>query len=257
MSTVFATELTVRGYECGLGGVVSVPTLLSYCEHCRWLWISEPTLGLRAQLDDGYFFVVHKARVGLYRSFGIGTRLTVRATLRSVGRVHCEVEQDLVRDDGVVLGRAFVHALWIGPSGRLRRVPQATRDAAVGDVLESIDDAPPRVPETWRAPEEVRYAPTLEPRNHRDDPPPDATRTPHLVRPSDCDMFEHMNNAVYLRLIEDVLDTPIVDADIEYRKQAKPGDALVVHHWATDAGTAVALTRDDDVICRAMVTPRR
>lgn len=244
MSNVFAVPVVVRGYECGVDHLVSLPTMLSYCEHCRWQWIRAPDLGLSPFLEEGYFFVVHRARIAVVERFGIDTRLTVRAALRRVGRVHCEVEQALVHDDGRVLGRAAIHAIWIGPGGRMRRVADVTREATT-----SVPLAPGLG--------EGTDLPSLAPRIEDRAPPADAERTTFVARRSECDSFDHVNHAAYLRYLEDTLGGPIAAADLEYRKQAKAGDTLVLHQWPLDGATAFAITKGDEVSFRAVVVPRR
>ncbi|MEO0605098.1 MAG: hotdog domain-containing protein, partial [Myxococcota bacterium] len=164
MSDVFSVPVTIRGYECTKGAVVGLPQILSLCEHCRWEWILEPDFGLVEQLHEGHFFVVHRATLGLVRTFGIGTKLTVRAILREVGRVNCVVEQDLVRDDGVLLARAYIDAIWIAPSGRMARVPDHVRRATTEAPLPSRSDLPlaPGREGSFLAPPEVGFTPELD-----------------------------------------------------------------------------------------------
>jgi acyl-CoA thioesterase FadM len=243
MSKVFAVPVAVRGYECGVDHVVALPTMLSYCEHCRWQWIRAPDLGLTSLLQNGHYFVVHRARIHRTEPFGLDTTLTVRSALRAVGRVHCEVEQALVRDDGTLLGRAAIHAIWIGPQGRMRRVPDATREAITDEPL-----APTLDPEGPRRP--------ILPARHEDrDPPADAERTRIVARRSDCDSFDHVNHAAYLRYLEDALGGPVVLAELAYRRPARAGDELTLHRWAEDDGMSFAITNHGEVGFRATVTP--
>ena len=255
MSHVFATSLTVRGYECGAGAVVALPTVLSHLEHCRWLWILEPRFGLVDLLREGHFFVVHRATLGLARTYGMGTSLTVRAALRRVGRVNCEVEQDLVRDDGVLLARARLDVIWLGPEGRMRRVPDLVRAGVTDEPMEARV-APPTGGSGFLAPPQHVFEPELA-RLVARDVPEHAAATPLQVRPSDCDVHEHVNNATYLRYFEDALGAPAAEADIEYRGQAHAGDVLTMRRWAVDDGrTSFALERGEEVLCRAVLTPR-
>jgi acyl-CoA thioesterase FadM len=253
MSHVSATDLVVRGYECGPRGTVGLPVVLSYCEHARWRWILGPDLGLLDDLRQGCFFVVHRATLSLARGFGLDTRLTVRAALRAVGRVTCEVDQDLVRDDGVLLARAHVTAVWLGPDGRMRRVPEVARRALTDEPLPSVE-APPKDGAGYLAPAEPVHEVRLE-RHVARDVPDDADEQPVRVRPSDCDLHAHVNNAAWLRMFEDLLGAPAVRADVEYRGQAAPGDALRVRSWPHPDGRAFAALRGDEVLCRAVLTP--
>ena len=255
MSHVFSTDLVVRGYECSTRRTVGLPTVLSYLEHARWLWILEPDLGLVDELHRGSFFVVHRATLALARGFGLGTALTVRAALRSVGRVTCEVEQDLVRSDGVLLARAALTAVWLGPDGSLRRVPEITRRAVTDEPLAAVEaPASPGREGSFLAPPEWVSDPVVERLVVRE-VPADAEERPFVVRTSDCDLHGHVNNAAWLRIFEDALGGPALRADVEYRGQAGPGDALRLRSWPHPAGRGFALQRGDDVLCRAVLQP--
>lgn len=258
MNHVFSVPVTIRGYECRQGAVVGLPQVLSLLEHCRWEWILAPSLGLVEALHEGHFFVVHRATVGLCRTFGIGTELSVRAVLRKVGRVNCYVEQDLVRADGVRLARAFINAIWIGPDGRMKRVPEPVRHAPTDLVLAATEDAPlgSGVPGSFLDPPEQRFAVTLDETVYTE-VPEHATRSSIVVRPSDCDLHDHVNNANYLRYFEDALGAPAREGTVEYRGQATQGDRLTLAQWPVGEGRcAFVLHRGDDVMARAVVVTR-
>lgn len=254
MSHVYQVPLRVRGYEAVHDRTVGIAQVLSYMEHCRWEWILEPELGLAEGLHTGHFFVVHRQTVALARTFGIGTELHVRAALRSVGRVQCEVEQDVVRTDGVLLAKARITAIWLGPNGRMARLPDAVRQAVTDEPLASTTapDSPGREG-SFLAPPERTLPVELERFIERAVPDDAATRG-RLARPSDCDMFGHVNGSNYLRAFEDVLGHPATQADIEYRGQAVAGDALQVRSWRHPSGRAAfALQRGDETLCRAVL----
>ncbi|MEN0062388.1 MAG: acyl-CoA thioesterase [Myxococcota bacterium] len=261
MDDVFSVPVTIRGYECTQGAVVGLPQILSLCEHCRWEWILEPRFGLVEPLHEGHFFVVHRATLGVVRTFGIGTKLVVRAILREVGRVNCIVEQDLLREDGVLLARAFINAIWIAPSGRMARVPNHVREATTDAPLPSRTDVPADAgrPGSFLSPPEQRFEPTLDDTVFRD-VPGDAVTSLVRVRPSDCDVHDHVNNANYLRLFEDALGAPAREATIDYRGQAVAHDELTMWQWpVSNDCVAFVLARSADpnaVMARAVLTPR-
>jgi acyl-CoA thioesterase FadM len=261
MTHIHTTSLVVRGYECGPDRIVGLPRILSYMEHARWEWILRPELGLVDGLHSGHFFVVHRQTVARARTFGIGTRAIVRAALRQVGRVQCTVEQDLVRDDGVLLARAHIVAVWLGPGGHMARIPERTREAVTDEPMVSHrGEALAGVATSFLAPDEHEEELLLEPLVQRD-VPEHAERRPMVVRPSDCDMFGHVNGSSYVRFAEDAL-FPAQRLDVEYRGQAVPHDEVVVRTWAPEVPTAqgqqaFALQRGDQTLCRAVLTPAR
>ncbi|MFT5460150.1 MAG: acyl-CoA thioesterase FadM [Myxococcota bacterium] len=250
---LFQVPLTVRGYECSVDRTVPLPVVLSYFEHCRWNWIQEASLGLLDGLHSGHFFVVHRQTVCLARDFGIGTRARARAVLRDVGRVQGHVEHDLVRDDGVLLARADVTAIWIGPTGRMARLPRNTVGALTKESLDSTT-APDieGLEDSFLTPPERSHPVVLERRVTRA-VPANTERTNLTVRPSDCDMFGHVNASNYLRFFEDQFGRAR-RADIEYRGQAVAGDTVQIRSWpVAEEQRAFALLRDDQVLCRAVL----
>lgn len=254
MSHVFSVPLRVRGYECSVERTVSLPQVLSYMEHARWVWIMTPGLGLVDGLHSGHFFVVHRQIVSLARGFGIDTPLTVRAALRQVGRVSCEVDQDLVREDGALLARARITAVWLGPGGHMARIPDQTRAAITDEPLPSVE-APPSagLDASFLAPKEQVYPVQLTARVERAVPDGAVAREVEVAR-SQCDMFGHMNGSNYLRVLEDTLGRHAVAADVEYRGQAQAGDRLVVRAWDGASGRCFALSRGAEVLCRAVLS---
>ncbi len=255
MTAVHESRVVVRGYECGQDRTVHLPKVLSYLEHARWEWILRPELGLVDLLEQGHFFVVHHATLALLRTFGTGTEIAVRAVLRRVGRVHCEVEQDLVRSDGVRLAHARITAVWIGPSGRMARVPDATRQRVTNAPLALTRGAgaSPVARRAWMAPPERALDGTLHPAGRAPSVPDDALTDVLVVRPSDCDMFGHVNNANYLRYFEDAVGAHAVHADLEYRGQARAGERLALRRWNTEAGPALALQRERATLCAGVL----
>ena len=257
MSQVFSVPVRVRGYECTHDRTVGIATILSFMEHCRWEWILVPELGLVEGLHTGHFFVVHRQTVAITRTFGIGTQLRVRAALRKVGRVQCQVEQDLVRDDGVLLAKAHITAVWLGPTGRMTRLPDTTRIAVTDEPLPSRDAPSSAGREgSFLSPPE-RSLPLVLDRHVTADIPERTERFPWTARPSDCDMFGHVNGSNYLRAFEDALGHHATRADIEYRGQAVAGDEMTVHRWTPSAPghRAFALQRGHEILCRAVLAP--
>ena len=66
------------------------------------------------------------------------------------------------------------------------------------------------------------------------DPPADPTAAPWRFRASDTDMAGHVNNAAYWQPLEEELlegsDPERIDAEIEYRTPAQPGEVRIVRN---------------------------
>ncbi|MFA5883653.1 MAG: acyl-ACP thioesterase domain-containing protein [Acidimicrobiia bacterium] len=116
-------------------------------------------------------------------------------------------------------------ALWVfvGPDGRPARL-DPERFAVYGTAATGR-----------RIPTRLRHG----------DPPPEASARPWPLRAMDVDVLRHVNNAVSLAAVEDILrdlgadDAPVPwTVEVEYRAAIDPGDApdLV---WARDPGGAL------------------
>lgn len=55
---IFSTPLNTRATECGPDRWITRPHVVSYMEHCRWLWMREPDLGLVDAVHEGHGFYV-------------------------------------------------------------------------------------------------------------------------------------------------------------------------------------------------------
>jgi acyl-ACP thioesterase len=74
------------------------------------------------------------------------------------------------------------------------------------------------------------------------EPPGDCERLPFAFRASDIDIAGHVNNSHYWAVLEEELADAAperIDAEIEYREPAEPGDSLVLRdgagRWVTTA----------------------
>lgn len=73
-------------------------------------------------------------------------------------------------------------------------------------------------------------------------PPDDAERIPWRFRATDADIADHVNNAAYWEPLEEELaarggEPQVLDAEVEFRDPAQPGDALIARDdgalWVT------------------------
>jgi len=128
-----------------------------------------------------------------------------------------------VRVDGRLVVDAVALWVFVGPDGRPTRLDR-DRFAIYGTAATGR-----------RIPTRLRHA----------DPPPGAAARPWPLRATDVDVLRHVNNAVSLAAVEDLLrDLGVDDApapwtvEVEYRAAIEPGDApdLV---WAVDPSGAL------------------
>lgn len=251
---VFEERIVTRGTEIDRTATVSMASVLRYFEHTRWCVMQRPLLGLIDHIDQGHFFVVRSQVVELRRRIGQGQPLILTTRFLDVGRSTATVVHEALRErDGAVVARARVTGVWLGPSRRPVRIPDALRAVTRAEVAEADDGGDGVVelaaelggeassfiapPEKVFTPLSVKVEPPLE--------PPEASRAVHrLVVPSrDLDVFSHVNAATFLHYADDAREAEAerlgLAADVArgfvarvglfYQREARRGDHLALH----------------------------
>ena len=249
-------DLTTRGYEADPTRRVPLPMVFQYLEHLRWRSIIDPTSGLAPFVDQGFFFVVHKQSLVLRRGFGQDTDIRVFLWPTKLGRSSIDMRHEVRRrSDNVVLAEAKVTGLWLGPTRRLARIPDALR--AFCDGLEAPEAAAPmgeenhgeRLETSFIRPPDVLYPATplsVEAPAH-DSVPDDALEYRCMVRPSDLDIFRHVNAATYLRYCDDARvaaegylgaagRAPSVQAALHYSRETLEAEEVHIRLWSVEPG---------------------
>ncbi len=256
---IYARPLRTRATDCGPDRWVTLPHVISYFEHLRWEWLRVPELGLVDAIHQGHGFYVIEQQVALSRRFGQGEDAMVRGVLRTVGRARASADQDLVRNDGILLAHCHIMGVWVRPNGRLGKIPRQAMDGIGTQPLPS-----------QRGEAEARDANSLfdppQPLRHggldlpiHDDIPPDAHRRLMSVRATDCDVFQHVNAAGYVRYLADSLfvqgaSPSLHRASVRYSGQALAGDTVEVRSWNVEGDVwAGAVLRGDEVLFRGTV----
>lgn len=256
---IYTEPLRTRGTECAPDRWITLPAVISMFEHLRWEWLRVPEIGLVDQIHEGHGFFVTEQRIALSRRFGSGVDAEVSGVLRKIGRVQAIADQALVRRDGVRLAHCRIEGVWTGPGGRLARIPRKAREFVVDDPIEgkrgqseagsarSLFDPPsPLRPEGLDLPMQT-------------DIPAGCHRRELTVRATDCDIFQHVNAANYVRYIADSLASQgaspsLHRARLKYTGQARAQDRVEVRTWPSSASVwGAAVVRRDEVLFQATV----
>ena len=256
---IYSIPLRTRGTECGPDRWVSLPAVIGYMEHCRWQWMREPSLGLVEAVEEGHGFYVVNQSVALSRRFGQGVQGHVRCALRHAGRSVARGEQDVMRDDGVLLARCTIRGVWMSPSGRFARLPAAVRESVSDLPLAARRGEPePGHPRSlFHPPQPLRSG--LLNLAQGEEAPELGHRHDMRVRATDCDIFGHVNAANYVRFVADSLalqgaSPSLHRAELAYTGQARAGDRVVVHTGALgDERWAARILRGEEVLFSAVV----
>ena len=283
MMSLFSRTITTRGYEPDRHATVPLQRYLNYLEWLRWEFIQDPETGLLEGLSSGHFPVVRSQRFELIQRVGMGRDLTLWAKVTKVGRSTVTLEHHVVaKDDGSLVAHAIVEGLWLGPSRRLVRIPDAFRSLAQSHTM---SDAPPFIvgsalrlkdegPLIHTAPLPCVFSRKGLELSLR--PAPDSTfQIERVVRPSDIDIFSHVNAATYVDMFEDAIYAaykagalsphwcerpgPVNRLIIQYDRESLLDETLIVHSWiVSDESIGFELRRasDQEVLCRATLCPQ-
>ncbi|MCA9571208.1 MAG: acyl-[acyl-carrier-protein] thioesterase [Myxococcales bacterium] len=262
----FARTNVIRGYEVDASRTTPLPVVFSFLEQLRWEWMTDPAWGLQDGLHDGYFFVVRRQVLELVERPRFGDALHITGTIETVGRSQIVVRHRL-SVDGRPVGHARVTGVWLGPNRRLARLPdtarelgrlQAAQDGPFGELPHPGPAEADASPSFIAAPRQL-FAPRgldLEP-----DYTFEAEGSRELVvRPSDCDVFEHVNASSCLQFCDEVrklegLGGLTNRAGIDYRNEALAGDRLAVDWRRSGDGLVFRIRRGDEALCAAVVAP--
>jgi acyl-CoA thioesterase FadM len=256
---IFSIPLNTRGTECGPDRWVTLPSIISYMEHCRWLWMDEPKLGLVEAVHQGHGFYVVEQSIAMNRRFGMGQKCEVRCAMTHAGRSVAEGLQDVLREDGVQLAHCRIRGAFMGPTGRLARLPVKTRESVFTGELDGVRGTAEAGDESslFEPPQPLRPGSLdLELPTER---PEDADRYRITVRASDIDIFNHVNAANYVRFVASALgrigaSKSIHRAHLKYSGQAVVGNVLDVLTWNLGGDVYAAdIQRGDEVLFRAVV----
>jgi acyl-CoA thioesterase FadM len=256
---IFSTPLNTRATECGPDRWITLPAVISYMEHCRWLWMREPALGLLQAVHEGHGFYVVNQSIAMHRRFGMGQQGYVRCALTKAGRSAAEGVQDVLRKDGVQLAHCWIRGAWVGPTGRLARIPAKARESLFEGNLDGVRGEPEAGSDMslFDPPQPMRPG-TLD-LTHPEHRPDGIHHHPIVVRASDIDIFDHVNAANYVRYVASALATQgispsIHKAELQYSGQAVLGDELDVVSWSLgDHRHAAHILRGEELLFRTVV----
>jgi acyl-ACP thioesterase len=158
-------------------------------------------------------WVVRRMRIRVERFPRFGEDIRALTFCSGFGRLWAERRVDFESDSGLVQ----ITGVWVHLSAR-SRMP--------APLPESFD-------RIWA---ESARGRKVKARLRHPNPSGDEQRADWFFRRSDADIAEHVNNAAYWETIEETLGDPEqVDAEIEFREPAQPGQAQIVR--GPDAST--------------------
>lgn len=176
-----------RGDEIGPDGFVSPARILSWLEHGRWQAVQRSDEAVASLFTDGHVAVIRSQRVVLHRPVGWPQLLVTAVGISGLGRTSVEIAQEIRKDtsDGPLVAEARIAAVHLAPSPEGRRptpLPEAIRnsqrDLPEPDALVGFDA-------------------------HLHDLTDTAFVWQLQVRPSEIDLFQHVNHARYCDWFDD------------------------------------------------------
>ncbi len=224
----------VRFDEAGADGRARTSSLLRYAQDIAWRHSEDLGFDRRWYTDQGRWWVVRSIELAVLAPIPMGRLLRLSTAVIGHRRIWARRRGEFRLPDGQLAAVAMVDWVLLDKGGRLLRIPPD-----FGVVFPNVELAG----EILRVP----LAAT----------PPEAAHIDIRARPQDLDPMGHVNNAVYLDWIEEVIeeagdsDAPVRlprSVSIEYSASAEPGDALTAAAWREAESWAVRLSRSSDGI---------
>lgn len=132
---VHEATITVRSPEIDSFGHVNHAVFLHYLEHARYEALEAAGFSWPLLQERDWQIYVVRIEVDYVAQARRGDRLVVRTWAEGFRRTTMTLAQEIVRadDPGVVVCRARVIAVWIGPNRRPMRVPPQVRSGLSGE----------------------------------------------------------------------------------------------------------------------------
>lgn len=267
----FSRPVRTRGYEADPSRAIPLAQFMAYFGMLRWEVLLDPHFELTHYLRQGHFFVIREQQIELLRRVGIGVDLDVRLWWEFVGRSSVRIVQQAVRrEDKAIVAQGRITCAWLGPTRRLARIPAPHKAAALavkggpyqlveqlsilpGDTVvgrrntaaNAASDGSGEV--SYFDPDPIRHPPGDLNLPLVGKSAPQAWAMDLRIRPSDVDVFGHVNATHYVKLLDDV------------RAQANLSGAYDDHvptptmPWATGRSTRIAIRYDREVVADTTV----
>jgi len=181
----------------------------------------------REVLPQGPAWVIRRALVEVHHHPREGEMVELTTWCGGYGRSWAERRTSVVGDDG---GQVELAALWVALD------PERGRPVVLPDEFGPIYAA---AAGGRQVAAKLRHGA----------PPATAASQPWSFRAADEDLMNHVNNAAYWTVIEEMLDVrpDRLRAEAEYRSPIEAGDPLILRTERVDGELRAWLTRDDTV----------
>ncbi len=227
----------VRFDEAGPDGIARASAYLRYAQDLAWLHSERRGFGRAWYRDRNLAWVVRAVDLRIEASLPTGTGLIATTEVIGGRRVMARRRCDLrAEGDGSPIASVLTDWVMTTTAGVPTRVPDAF-PIAFGVPLGSFE--PTRV--------------------DPGQPPPGAAQRSFDVRLHELDPMGHVNNAVYLDWLDEVVNLADPSAiravprryRLEYRAAAAAGAAMVGRAWPRDGGWAYRLDDEAGRVCLA------
>lgn len=240
-------QMTVRGDELDRTGGIGPAQLLRYLENGRWQAAATANSAMTSLFTAGRKMVIREQRLVVHDAATWGEELTVQTWLARAGRTSVEFGHLLTRTrDGSRVCEAALTGVQIDDAGRPTPLPDGVT----------------------ATPEPPMLSATLQNLTLPEAPSPVSWSWTQTIRPSQTDLFRHVNHSRYVDLFEDARwfmeraqglpgwqpKRRLVAVGLEYRREAKAGeDVRVLLHNRDDDTLDALLLRGDQILTRCVL----
>ncbi|MBI5607699.1 MAG: hypothetical protein HY902_02345 [Deltaproteobacteria bacterium] len=238
-------RIVPRGDELGCDAAVPPVHQLAWFEHGRWEATALSGTGMDEVFGHDRIAVVRSQRAAFLRPVGIGEPVALSVGLGRVGKTSFEI----------------VQSLWTEPAGT-QQPPECIAVLSIAAVALGADRRPSPVPDAVRAlARDMPPVPALAGLDLVPVERPDFTWEIE-VRPSEIDVFSHVNHACYARWADDarqlrdrargLASQPLQRIAVDYQRETVLGERVEVRLQELGPGDVAAEVRvGDEVRARA------
>ncbi|MFC3417472.1 acyl-[acyl-carrier-protein] thioesterase [Algoriphagus hitonicola] len=216
----FSKAFEIGSYQVNPKGLIRLKDLGDLFQEIAWKHADSANFG-RILLEKNLMWALSRLEIKLWKSPVWGQQITIYTGGRGIEKLYAFREFLVVAESGEVLARAM--SSWLLVHTETKRIQRPAQ--VLTETLFSSSK-----PSEWQ-PQKVDL-PSL----------PALVETEYVVQASDLDLYDHVNNTSYIRLVEDLLGSQNLTAStllINYMAECKLRDQIQLSLYRLENSTYI------------------